>query len=157
MGESTFCILMLGKSCGNTPKEGSWSCRFLCPKYNIVGSYLSSIHCPVAPWLLLGCFCSDLFLFAFPLWFTVKKNFWSSVWQASTSRTWERLLIKLVESTSYPVNFLWYLRDNFFKLSVGFIGYCWFMYAFFLFIELMVVSQNPFFIQSNETLFPLIS
>jgi hypothetical protein len=50
----------------------------------------------------------------FPLWFTVKKNSWCSIRQASASWTWKRLLIKLVESTSFPIDFLWYLKRHIF-------------------------------------------
>lgn len=63
-----------------------------------------------------------LIFLAFPLLFSVKKNSWCSVWQASTSWTWERLLIKLVESTSSPINFLWYFKD---KILINYRVYIW--------------------------------
>lgn len=60
----------------------------------------------VISWFFIASFADS-----FSTLFTVKKSSWCSVWQAPASWTWERSLIKLVENTRLPINFLWYLME----------------------------------------------
>lgn len=70
---------------------------YLCSCYVFINIDLSYV------WLLSFDPKSSLYL-----WVTVKKGYWCSVWQASISWPWQGGISKLVENTSFTINFFWY-------------------------------------------------